>query len=322
MRKIGLALLIAFSVFIISESATAKKKPPPDKAKIEFRKGNKLYKAKKYNKAVQAFRKAYEIKARWRYLYHIGRSEAALGKPILAVQAFEKYLAKGKNKIPKKRQKAVRRKLKKLRSQIGKLDVRAPNGATVFLNGTKVGKTPIRKPLQVKANKDHVVSVELDGKTLPKQTVRVSGTETATLKFEKPVEEPDEAAKEAAKAKKKKPKRLPPLEIAGWSTLAGGAALLIIGTVTGAMALSLDKDLVDDCENGCPDRKDDVDKRDNLAMSTNFLLSFGAAAAIAGSVIIIIVYAGKEKKAAAKQDISLRPIVGPQMAGAVFVWRF
>jgi hypothetical protein len=322
MRKIGLAMLIAFSVFIISESATAKKKPAPDKAKVEFKKGNRLYKAKKYKKALHAYRKAYEIKPRWKYLYPIGKSEAALDRPILAVLAFEEYLSRGKDKISKKRKKATRQRLSKLRLKIGKLEVRAPEGATVFLDGKEVGTTPIIKPLQVRANKDHLVSVVLDGETLPEQTVNVAGTKTAKLQFEKPVEEPAPVAKAKVKVSEGETKQLPPLEIAGWATLAGGAALLIAGTVTGAMALSLNKDLEDDCQNGCPGRVDDVDKRDNLAMSTNFLLAFGAAAAVAGSVIIIIVYADKAKKAAAKKTVSLRPMVGPQVAGAVVEWRF
>jgi tetratricopeptide (TPR) repeat protein len=321
MRKVSLAMLVAFSMFIISESAVAKKNTPPDKAKIEFRKGNKLYKAKKYKKALHAYRKAYEIKPRWKYLYHIGRSEAALGKPIPAELAFEAYLAKGKKKVPKKRQKATRQRLKKLRLKIGELAVQAPDGAIVFLDGTEVGTAPIKKPLRVKANQDHVVTVKLDGKTLPKQTVSVAGMKTAKLQFEKPVEEPSPVAKTEAKASGREKKKLPPLEIAGWATLAGGAALLIAGTVTGAMALSLNKDLEDDCQNGCPGRADDVDKRDNLAMSTNFLLAFGAAAAVAGSVIIIIVYADKAKKATGNK-VSLRPMVGPQTAGAVLEWRF
>ncbi len=317
MRKVGLAMLIAFSMFIISESATAKRKSPPDKAKIEFRKGHRLYKAKKYDLAIQAFHKAYEIKPRWKYLFHIGRTEAALDRPVLAVRAFEEYLAKSKNRVSRKRQRVVQKKLKTLKLQIGNLDVVAPEGATVFLNGAEIGTAPIQSPIPVKADQDHVVSVVLDEKSLPDQTVRVAGTETAALLFEKPVEEPI-----AAETDTKGPKLPPPLEIAGWATLAGGAALLIAGTVTGAMAVSLDKDLDADCRNGCPNRVDDIDKRDNLAMSTNFLLGFGAAAAVAGSVIIIIAYADKEKKAAARQDISLRPMVGPQIAGAVLEWRF
>jgi hypothetical protein len=56
-------------------------------------------------------------------------------------------------------------------------------------------------------------------------------------------------------------------------------------------------------------------------MSTNFLLAFGAAAAVAGSVIINIVYADKAKKATGNK-VSLRPMVGPQTAGAVLEWRF
>jgi tetratricopeptide (TPR) repeat protein len=317
MRKVSLAMLVAFSMFIISESAVAKKNTPPDKAKIEFRKGNKLFKAKKYKKAVHAYRRAYEIKPRWKYLFRIGQSEAALGRPISAEQAFEAYLAKGKKKVPKKRQKATRKRLKKLRLQIGELAVQAPDGAIVFLDGTEVGTAPIEKPLRVKANQDHVVTVELDGENLPKQTVNVAGMKTASVLFQKPA-----AGKMDPATPTQGPKRLPPLEIAGWATLAGGAALLIAGTVTGAMALSLNKDLEDDCQNGCPGRADDVDKRDNLAMSTNFLLAFGAAAAVAGSVIIIIVYADKAKKAAAGKKVSLRPMIGPQTAGAVVEWRF
>ena len=91
---------------------------------------------------------------------------------------------------------------------------------------------------------------------------------------------------------------------------------------TGAMAVSLDNELVDACQNGCPDRKDDVEKRDNLAMSTNFLLAFGGAAAVAGSVILIVVHTKKEKKTKDVANFSISPLIGPYVTGATFEWRF
>ena len=111
MRIVGLVLLIAFFMATTFEAEAAKKKSPPDKATIEFRKGGKLYRKKKYDQAVKAYRKAYEIKSRWKYLYHIGRSEAAAGQPVLALASYEAYLAKGQKRISKKRRKSVRRRM-------------------------------------------------------------------------------------------------------------------------------------------------------------------------------------------------------------------
>ena len=140
MRTIGLALLIALFIAPAFEAQAAKKKASPNKAKIEIKKGNRLYKAKKYDLAVEAFRKAYQIKPNWKYLYHIGRGEAAVGRPVPALEAYETYLAKGQQKISKKRRNIVRQRIRKLRASIGEVDIQAPDGATVFLNGEEIGK--------------------------------------------------------------------------------------------------------------------------------------------------------------------------------------
>ena len=300
MRTIGLALLIALGLAITFEAEAEKKKVPTNNAKIEFKKGKRLYKAKKYDLAVDAFRRAYQLKPRWKYLFHVGRAEAAAGRPVLALVAYETYLAKGQKNISRKRRVTVQRKIAKLRAKIGEVRIQAPEGATVLLNGQEVGKAPLAEPVMVRANHDHTVGVLLNGTYLPEQTVRVAGLEIAALEFEKPP---------PIVATKKRLKPLPPLEIAGWSTLGAGTALLIAATATGAVALSLDKD-------------DDIAKHDRLATSTYVLLSFGGAAAVAGSVILIIAYAQKEKNMAQMESFSVRPLVGPRMAGAAFEWRF
>lgn len=61
--------------------------------------------------------------------------------------------------------------------------------------------------------------------------------------------------------------------------------LLIGGTVTGLMALSLDSDLERDCTDGhCPSsRGSDIDRLDSLATVTNGLLAMGAIACVTGT---------------------------------------
>jgi hypothetical protein len=132
-----------------------------------------------------------------------------------------------------------------------------------------------------------------------------------------------------------KKKKMPPLRIGGAVTVGIGGAALIAGAVTGALALVADNNIKEDCDKvnnsytcSTPEAQDELDKRDNLALATTVLLATGAGVAIAGALMIVFSYDWKKSQEKNNEDkgladsISLRPMLGPNVAGATLEWRF
>jgi tetratricopeptide (TPR) repeat protein len=123
-------------------------------------------------------------------------------------------------------------------------------------------------------------------------------------------------ADEASRPQDAGPSRL---TIPGYVAIGVGGALIIGGVVTGAMALSLNGELADECPDGaCPaSKRDDLDRRDTLAATTNVLIVLGAASATAG-VLMLTVFSGEDEE----PEVALRPILVPGFGGAVASGRF
>jgi hypothetical protein len=105
----------------------------------------------------------------------------------------------------------------------------------------------------------------------------------------------------------------------GWLVVGAGGALLISGVITGGVALALDGDLADACPGGnCPpERFGDMDKLERLSTATNVLISVGAAGAVVG-VLLLTVFDDDDPA----NNISLKPTLGPDYAGALIQGRF
>jgi len=98
------------------------------------------------------------------------------------------------------------------------------------------------------------------------------------------------------------------LSIYGWISLSTGGALLLSGAVTGGVAMSVDNDLADECENGkcSPESQEKVDKLDTLSLATNILIGVGAAFAATGVTLLIVDSMGDQSD----DGIALTPVLG------------
>jgi hypothetical protein len=106
----------------------------------------------------------------------------------------------------------------------------------------------------------------------------------------------------------------------GWVTVSLGGALLVSGTITGSLALSLNSDLADACEGGvCPEGyRGKDDRKKNLALSTDVLVGVGAATVIAGVLILTVFDVDTESGS----SVEVAPAVAPGYAGAAIQGRF
>jgi len=146
-----------------------------------YKAGVKAFKEGKYLEASAAFRKANEAKPSWKLQYNIGQCEAAAKRHGLALSAFEVYLSRGGDDIPADRRDEVLAEVERLRKMVGRVQVMAPEGALVFMDGVKQGTAPLLGKIPVAASVDHEIWAVQNRTELKRRKFRVSGGDTVTI---------------------------------------------------------------------------------------------------------------------------------------------
>lgn len=288
-----------------------------------FNQGISLFRAERYKDAADAFRRANELKPNWKLLYNIGQSEAAAKRHGLALEAFESYLSKGGDDIPREKAKNVESEIERLRKIVGYIRVSAKERAIVYVNDVKRGETPLHGNLMVAASIPHRVRID----NLPEQTIVVAGGQTATVVFDDSADdvtvsesvvgsETEPATGETPESRDDPPSRL---KVAGFSLVGTGAAVLVGGAVTGTLSLIDNKKVKQDCPNGCYSEDYEIlDRRRLMSITTDVLIGVGSAFAATGIILVLL----NRKRQQGDEKIAAYPVVTPS-TGALFVeWRF
>jgi hypothetical protein len=323
MRHSFVIVVVAVCVFA-STSEVGADDSVDDEAMAQHEQGVAHFKAGRYSEAAASFRRANEINPSWKLQYNIGQCEALLKRYGLALDAFELYLAGGGDSVAGKRRKEVLGEVERLRKMVGSIEVRAPEGALVVVDGVERGRTPLPGRVRVAVAVDHDLVVELGDERLLEKEVRVGGGEIVVIDVSAKEDAPEPAVDTAATHE---PDGVPVEDEAsmtrtlGWVSVGLGGALLIGGAVTGGLALDLNSELGDECTGGncLPDQHDDLDKRDTLAMTTNILLGAGAAAAVVGVLLLTVFDDGESEPSG---SLTLAPAAGGGAVGATLDWRF
>jgi len=159
-----------------------------DPARKKYREGVDLFEEGTHKEAADAFREAHRLRPSWKILFNIGQSEAAAGRFGLALEAFEKYLAQGKDEIPVERKDFVLKEVERLRLMVGQVEVKAPDGCEVTIDDAKRGITPFTVPLLVATGVEHEIVVKKQDYELHRQKFSVFGGQTAVISVkDKPV---------------------------------------------------------------------------------------------------------------------------------------
>jgi hypothetical protein len=293
-----------------------------DPARDAFDEGVAHFEADEHEAALEAFNRANELHPSWKLLYNIGQCEAALRQFGLALTHFERYLSEGGDEVSPERRDEVLAEVERLRKMVGSIDLEAPAGAVILIDGVERGTAPLTGRLRVSASVEHVIEVRSENEQLLERTVTVGGGETIEIRVD--------AAGEATAAAGDAPTSDPPaadepggetsgLKIGGWITLGLGAAIAAGGGVTGGLALKTNSELGERCtDNVCePADQDEIDKRDALAMTSNVLLGVGAAAVVAGVLMLVLGGDGETEA-----EVALRPVLAPELTGVAAEWRF
>ena len=307
---------------LVCPAVMAQEGSKKDQAREFYQHGINLYEKGDAEAAAEAFREAYKMRPSWKILFNIGQCEAAAGRYGLSMEAFQQYLVDGKDEIPVERKDYVLEEMDRIQKLVGELEIEAPDGSAVYVDGVHRGTTPMTRPVMVVGGKDHELKVILDSETILEQTVSVWGQKKKKITAEKKAEaqpavaqpEPEQEAEEPEESTEEEPERL-----WTWVSFGIGGAAAIGAAVTGGLVLSGKSDITSECEDKvCPeDRKGDADSIETMALVTDVLIGVAALGVAAGTVLYFF-----EPEWMGESDVQVGPSVSDGQAGILIQGRF
>ena len=190
--------LLALSYWFITSAAlaqTAANEGTKQEASAHFRQGVELFREGAYRAALVELRRAYDVFPDYRVLYNIGQTELQIGAYVEAIRDFESYLQKGGLDISDERRASVEADVASLRRRVGTLAISVnESSADVYLDGVRVGLSPLPTTLPVSAGR-HLVRVSAEDGTTASRIVDVAGGDFHELELEL-VHRPEPIARE------------------------------------------------------------------------------------------------------------------------------
>jgi tetratricopeptide (TPR) repeat protein len=309
LEKLLVGMLVAGFAGALPRSASA---DDAAAAKVAFDEGRELFHAEQYAEASESFRRAYELKQSWKLFFNIAQCEAGARRYGLAVEAFERYLAEGGDEVPRERLDEVLAELTRLKALSGMLDISAPEGAIVRIDGIERGRAPLLAPVMVAAGVPCVLVVELDGKVLLEQDLRLIGGQTRSVEVEDgmaPESGPEAESDGRAFGKEEDVRAVSPLFWSGVGiTLATGIAA---GVLWGVMAGRVDDyerskgayDALDPSATGFAEREEELYLENDAALKdaetfnkAAIAISAVGGALLAGTIVVLALDLSKKEE--------------------------
>lgn len=186
-----------------------------DAAKQRFGEGVKLYAKKRYDRALAAFFQAYALTKNPAILFNLGMTSLKLGDSLHALRYFEQFLRESSAATPDQRARANVG-ITEAREGLGSIEISAPEGADVAVDGEPVGRAPLPAPIAALPGEHAVTITTASGAKLA--NIEVKAGMVARLKLAAGPATPPPSAVSAsppeAPEEHAAPKRPPPAELA------------------------------------------------------------------------------------------------------------
>ncbi len=138
MKRIVPVVVLCLGVVVASPALCQKRK-----AKVLFDAGVSALEKKDYSRALQSFEDAYDVSPHWAVLAHIGTCYAKLNQPLKSIEALEKYLADGGDKISPDERKIAENMIAEQKQKIGILALTVTkDGVEALVDGKPIGTSP------------------------------------------------------------------------------------------------------------------------------------------------------------------------------------
>ena len=303
--------------------------------------------------AIVEFRRSYDLIHQFAVLYNIGQVFVSLAKPVEAVDAYQRYLADGGERIPAARRAEVEGKIARQKARIATLEIHGPpQGAMVRLDGMEIGRAPIAAQVRVGVG-THTIAASAEGYDPAEIEVTVAGEDQQVVELVlakhmvetpppapvvqtpppvapvvqtppplvapvvPPAVAPEASAPvvSAAVEPRTKPKSISNLRIAGIASSTAGVAGMVVGAVCWAVAQSRHDDGLTNWDLYRDAKAQQLrGEAQNYATAGNVAFIAGGVLAALG-VVLYFVGAPDEQAAAPDTHAYLLPTLAPGFAG-------
>ena len=160
-------MLLVVAALALAPPAAAPPSGDPSNVEVEearkhFNEGVRLSASGKAGEVAQAldeFQKAYDLIPNWRILYNIGQTSRHVRDHARSVRAFTRYLAEGKDEIPRARRQEVEREVAALEPLVARLELAgSEDGAEVQVDDKPAGQMPLAESLYLNAGSTRCAS--------------------------------------------------------------------------------------------------------------------------------------------------------------------
>jgi len=260
MRGITLRSILVVAVLAAASSAAAQQgaagagqageqpqgsAPTAEQARAHFERGTHLMQNENWEVALGEFEQSLALYPTRSALFNLGMCEKALHRYVAALRHFQEWQQRFGAAATEDERGTVSSTLDELQQFVGTLAIATtPPGATVRVDGTEVGTTPLAEPLLVDAG-HHVVEAALDGYEAARRELEVAPLANMELTLPLEVRPPEIATPPIEET----PVVGTPVDSSGvvqawfWSTAGLAVAAGIGGAVAGGIALSKESDL-------------------------------------------------------------------------------
>jgi len=180
-RIVGTAAVAA--AVCLPSAAFAQSDATRAEARERFDRGLRLVNQQDSEGALAEFARAYELVPHPLVLFNTGLVLASLGRPVEAVDAFDKLLAAPGNLDPERLDRVKAERARQL-GKVGQIEVKSSVlGAIIEVDGLDVGKAPLATPIRV-ATGAHVVGITASGFAPQRKRLSVAGQATVGVEFQ------------------------------------------------------------------------------------------------------------------------------------------
>lgn len=164
MRTLSLAAALLVAVAAPSTLAQTGDDPIVKAARARFNEGIDFYDKGQYENARAAFLQAYALRKHPAVLTNLAQSSLRSGHALEAARYFQLYLHDSASLTAAQRSEAETG-LAEARAKLGRLEVSAPSGTAIDIDGDRIGDAPLTEAIDVEPG-SHRVSSSSDSKTV------------------------------------------------------------------------------------------------------------------------------------------------------------
>ena len=295
--RIPVFLLVGATVVLLSPVAAEAQDVD---AREEFLRGQTAYQQGDFQRAIEAWQRAYEADPRPLLLYNLARAHERLGHVREALDALDLYLDRASpNDEHQSNARALSASLRERLAATAFVVVGAPDGATILVDGEPHSRTPRVDPIRVDPG-SHQIELRHDDYAPFQAAVVVPAGETVEVRATMEARGGGgvELTPVAAVDREESPSVLP------FVLLGGGGAAIAVGAVLGVIAL------------GAADDPEQFDSARGLALGADILFGVGVVAAAVG-LVLLLTDDGETERAPTLVRLHLAPAVGPTSGGAM-----